>query len=168
MFKVERWNKVRWKRGEMHHSLDKCVFLLVLKVIETIWLDLTHRQIILHEGNHTWHCGTWEIILLSCGYLHIHKMGHIIYPYIKNILQNFIHGKSLWHLSKIQHRDCTVYFSKGKSANSINLCYHPFVNTEVLHASFHLEPCKQVSKRWKYTQKMCRVKWVWWLSSFFY
>lgn len=63
--------------------------------METIWLDLTHRQIILDERNLAWLCGTWEIILLSCGYLHIHKMRHIMYPCIKNMLQNLIHGNSM-------------------------------------------------------------------------
>lgn len=95
MFEVEPWNNVGWKIGEMHHSLDKCLFFLAIKVVETIWLDLTHRQIILDERNLACLCGIWEIILLSCGYLHIYKMWHIMYPYIKNMLQNLIHGNCL-------------------------------------------------------------------------
>lgn len=103
------------KRWDASFSGQMCLpFTKALKVMETIWLDLTRRQIISDVRNPTWHCGTWEIILLSYDYLHIHKMGHIIYPYIKNILQNLIHGKSLWPLSKMQHRHCTSYFSKGK------------------------------------------------------
>jgi len=79
----------------MHHSLDKHLFFLAIKVMETIWLDVTHRQTILHERNLAWLCGTWEILLLSCGYLNIHKMRHIMYPYMKNMLQNLIHGNCL-------------------------------------------------------------------------
>lgn len=70
--------------------------------METIWLDLTHRQIILDERNLAWVCGTsqnyritWEIILVSCGCLHFHKMGPILYPSIKNTLQNLMHGNCL-------------------------------------------------------------------------
>lgn len=126
MFKVEPWNNVRWKIGEMYHSLDKCLFFLAIKVMETIWLDLIHRQIILDERNLACPCGTWEIILLFCCCLHIHKMGHIMYLYIKNMLQNLIHGNCLLPWSKRQHRDCTTYFSKGKKCKFNTFILSPY------------------------------------------
>lgn len=135
MFKVEPWNNIRWKVGEIHHSLNKHLLFLAIKVVETIWLDLTHRQTILDERNL---CGTWEIILLSCGYCTCIKRD------IECILTSKICCK-IWFMVTVYDPwvkgsiGIVQYISlRAKSANSINSCYHLIVNTQALHVVSHL------------------------------
>lgn len=141
-----------------------CLIFLAIKVIETICLDLTHWWITSGDKNLAWLCGTWEIILLFCGIRTSIKWGK------RCVLLSKICCK-IWFMATwvkdsigiVQHISLRM-----KCTNSINLYYHLIVNTQTLHAATHLESCKQVSESWKDTQKMCTVKWVWWLSSYFY